>query len=443
MAAKKPPAEVRPTDLTLHSYKVGFGDCFLLTFHYPNFDRNLLIDFGTMRVPEGKNESAHMLAIAKRIKEDCSGKLHAVVATHRHKDHISGFALNNTQGDSLIGELNPDLVIQPWTEDPKAQKDATHPTSKSGNKRVHARRQHLCSLRDMNRFADHVEQTSKHLRGRHLEATRSQLQLLGKDNGVPNPIAVGNLEKMGKRHRYVYSKSKSGLERLLPGVTTHVLGPPTLDQTDSIRQQRRSDKNQFWYLADERAKFWAKQGRIAQSGAGDSSTLFPDYIATRKPWDMRWYRYQAQREQADNLLSIVRVLDKAMNNTSVILLFETANKSLLFPGDAQYENWMYALSDPDAVARLKKVDLYKVGHHGSLNATPKDLWHGFTSRGGKLKAGRLTTVLSTLDHVHGTETAETEVPRSTLVKALDKESTLQDTRNISDNELSSITRLKL
>src|SRR3546814_13465997 len=74
MAAKKPRSEVRPTDLTLRSYKVGFGDCFLLTFHYPNFDRNLLVDFGTMRVPEEKNESAHMLAIAKRSEERRVGK---------------------------------------------------------------------------------------------------------------------------------------------------------------------------------------------------------------------------------------------------------------------------------------------------------------------------------------------------------------------------------
>ena len=74
-----------------------------------------------------------------------------------------------------------------------------------------------------------------------------------------------------------------------------------------------------------------------------------------------------------------------MNNTSVILLFEVGARPL-FPGDAQVENWSYALEDaPDHEATralLADVDLYKVGHHGSLNATPKKLlWEGFRKRG--------------------------------------------------------------
>jgi hypothetical protein len=38
----------RPTGLTVRMYQVGFGDCFLLTFHYPKTgDRHVLIDFGS------------------------------------------------------------------------------------------------------------------------------------------------------------------------------------------------------------------------------------------------------------------------------------------------------------------------------------------------------------------------------------------------------------
>ena len=45
----------------------------------------------------------------------------------------------------------------------------------------------------------------------------------------------------------------------------------------------------------------------------------------------------------------MRTLDDQMNNTSLILLFEVFGKKLLFPGDAQIENWSYALQDaPDA-----------------------------------------------------------------------------------------------
>jgi len=166
--------------------------------------------------------------------------------------------------------------------------------------------------------------------------------------------------------------------------------------------------------------------------------LFPRHVEKRVPWDARWYRYHAQQEQSESLLSIVRTLDDQMNNTSVILLFDVGDKQLLFPGDAQYENWMYALSQPGVRKKLSTVNVYKVGHHGSLNATPKDLWNGFGHRGGNTAKDRLTSLLSTKDDVHGSESANTEVPRRTLIQALKKESTLHDTRDIPKSDLSMV-----
>src|SRR5882724_8086565 len=121
----------KPTSLTLRTYQVGFGDCFLLTFNYAKDARHILIDFGSTGQPKivGPNP---MERIAADIKEQCGGKLHAVVATHRHKDHISGFATKNGKGSGdIIASCSPDIVIQPWTEDPKAAKDATHATQTS------------------------------------------------------------------------------------------------------------------------------------------------------------------------------------------------------------------------------------------------------------------------------------------------------------------------
>ncbi len=80
-------------------------------------------------------------------------------------------------------------------------------------------------------------------------------------------------------------------------------------------------------------------------------------------------------EYAHSLLRIVRTVDDALNNTSVILLFEAGTRRLLFPGDAQIENWSYALKHEDTAdlrEGLDQVDLYKVGHHGSRNATPEE-----------------------------------------------------------------------
>lgn len=468
MAKTASSATKKPVEVILRSYNVGFGDCFLLTFQYQKFRRNVLIDFGSTRAPTEVAQQAastkklsstarkelaranlkkHMLAVAEQIKADCEGKLHAVVVTHRHKDHLSGFAYDDGNGPgAVIRALEPDLVIQPWTEDPQAQRDATKPTKMAvktfAGKRANAKRQHLASLHNMNLFAGYVVTASKKLGGRYFSDLRDQLEFLGDDNELANRDAVTNLMEMGKRRRYVYFGAKSGLDGLLPGVKTSVLGPPTLEQTRSILTQRAKDADQFWHLWASRASFWAHRGQIA-THAEDAPALFPEHVQRSRPWDARWYVFQAQKMQAENLLSIVRTLDNQMNNTSVILLFEVGGKSLLFPGDAQYENWMYALSKPEVVEKLTKVDLYKVGHHGSLNATPKDLWNGFSGRGNDRKKNRLVSILSTSDHVHGREASGTEVPRKPLVDALQEESSLHDTRRLPASKLSMTTTLKV
>src|SRR5215217_4650347 len=110
---------MKPSSATIFAYQVGFGDCFLLRFQYPAERRHVLIDFGTAALPESAG-SGQMMAIAKDIALQCDGKLDAVVATHRHSDHISGFATRSDgkgTGD-VIRALNPAVVVQPWTEDP-------------------------------------------------------------------------------------------------------------------------------------------------------------------------------------------------------------------------------------------------------------------------------------------------------------------------------------
>ncbi len=129
----------------------------------------------------------------------------------------------------------------------------------------------------------------------------------------------------------------------------------------------------------------------------------------------------------------MRAADNVLNNTSVVLLLTIGKTRLLFPGDAQAEEWDYALTHAKNAAKTRKdlaqTDLYKVGHHGSLNATPKNsLWGKFRKKGAQGKRGRLKTVLSTAPgYFGGKGGAETEVPRRTLVKELKAKSTLYST----------------
>jgi hypothetical protein len=421
-----------PVGFTVRMYQVGFGDCFLLTFHYPKSDRHILIDFGSTKMPKKSAPKEGLLSIAQAIRDVCktdthpNGKLTAVVATHRHRDHVSGFATSEDgkASGNLIAAMEPDLVVQPWTEDPAAETDAEEATGASSL--AMSKPAFVRSLRGMNEFAEAVvNEVNRRTTERSGKAPRAgsmlaSLAFLGETN-LANPSAVKNLMKMGNRSaaEYLAYGDSTQLRKLLPGVKVHVLGPPTFKQTNEILKERARDPDEFWHLLASSAIPTAK----ARSGA--TKPLFPRRVVppSKQPPYTRWLIPQLDKIPGEQMLELVRILDKAMNNTSVILLFEIAGRAFLFPGDAQIENWLYALKHArdreQKLAVLRRVELYKVGHHGSLNATPKSLWALFDLKSDRSSNDeRLQTIVSTLAGKHGQEERGTEVPREKLVKEL-------------------------
>lgn len=421
--ANRPDTAPRPSKTTVRSYQVGFGDCFLLSVHYddnPDIGtRHILIDCGSTAMPKYKPVRS-LRDVADNIRSVTGGKLHGVVATHRHKDHIGGFA--GAAGD-IIMALQPEVVVQPWTEDPTAQVDARAPVPAS-RKGLHA-----ATLMNMQKVADCALQEVRSRKGAIASGVRDQIEFIGDDN-LSNKDAVENLAAManGNNH-YVHYGMTSGLEEVLPGVTIHVLGPPSLEQSDQILSQRSRDADEFWH-------FQAAAGRSAAS----QKRLFPkaDICSTRQkgrlPIETRWFLPRLDRIRGEQLLQIVRSLDHAMNNTSLILLFEVGRRKFLFAGDAQIENWEYCLktaSDRQSVLRLlEDVDFYKVGHHGSLNATPKTLWNLFRKRNKTDSPERMSTVVSTMGGKHGSDSRGTEVPRRKLTDALKEETDYLTTQTL-------------
>jgi beta-lactamase superfamily II metal-dependent hydrolase len=424
----------QPASLTLRMFNVGFGDCFLLTFNYANSVRHMLVDFGSTSAPKRGAKKDYMLRVAEKIKEICAGKLHIVVATHRHRDHISGFSTAAKTG-KLIAQLNPDIVIQPWTEDPRAQTHAL--TAKStlytrGKADPRKMTDHfLGALEDMHGVAAAVKRMAAHesLAGKQ---TRAQLQFLGDDN-LKNESAVRNLIRMGRKGQAYFVNAGMKLD-ILPGVACTVLGPPTLKQSDEIRAMRASDPGEFWQFRT----FWASQNLARRPGA--ARPLIPiGTPATEPPAGVRWFIDQSRQIQADQMLGLVRDLDDVMNNTSVILLLEVGKQKILLPGDAQIENWSYALSKPEWCKRLADVNLYKVGHHGSRNATPKRLWHLFKHAGPAQQADRIATLCSTKSGKHGSTRSGTEVPRHLLVKELKENSQFTSSEEAQDSFCNEVT----
>src|SRR4029077_8838007 len=109
-----------PKSVTIRTYHVGFGDCFLVSFSYgPKTEKHILVDFGSTGFPKRVPKS-RMMDIAHDIKKRTNGKLHAVVATHRHRDHIAGFATEKGKGPGVGSAfLNPPPPPPPGPRDPK------------------------------------------------------------------------------------------------------------------------------------------------------------------------------------------------------------------------------------------------------------------------------------------------------------------------------------
>lgn len=420
----------KPKSVALHYYNVGFGDCLLLELAYANESRFVLVDCGTTSAPGKQDAGELLLRVALDVEKRCGGKLHAVVATHRHKDHVEGF--RRKKGGKGPGDVflrcKPDVVLLPWTEDPDAAVDATRPTTALKGSAISARK-----LSGMQSAASGVLAEVERLGASIPKSTASRLAMLGVDNarlddaaivggkGLANANPLETLREMGarspsKRCRYVCHGMPSGLEAVLPGVKVRVLGPPSIEQHSAVLKQREKDDAEYWHLL----------GFAGERSSGKPRPFRGASVLAHPAPEHRWIVRQLRRLRAQQLYEVVRTVDDALNNTSLILLFQIGKTKLLFPGDAQIENWEYALAKNAKL--LADVRLYKVGHHGSLNATPKSLWNAFTRKKGGAGPGDLVSVCSTKSGVHGDAN---EVPRKKLVDELESKSELRDTRTLS------------
>src|SRR5262245_52656407 len=88
----------------IRMYRQGLGDCFLLTFPRPERDAHVLVDCGVLTGT--KDANLVMQRVAQHILDTTGKHVDALVATHEHWDHVSGFA----QADGVFKDLEVDEV---------------------------------------------------------------------------------------------------------------------------------------------------------------------------------------------------------------------------------------------------------------------------------------------------------------------------------------------
>ena len=98
----------------------------------------------------------------------------------------------------IIRSLKPAVVVQPWTEDPRAPTNSTGPESRGFTR----------MLLEMHGVAEQVVKASRSLTGDRFEAMRAQLGAIGMDN-IANPDAVKNLQTMAP-NTFVYHGERLG-----------------------------------------------------------------------------------------------------------------------------------------------------------------------------------------------------------------------------------------
>ncbi len=329
--------------VSIRMYNVGFGDAFLLVFPGDERPRRVLIDCGAHTLGPGPRP---MKDVVRSILDDAAdadgtSRIDVVVCTHRHQDHVSGFGLREWSAVE-VGE-----VWMPWTE---------HPTDAEARRIREAQ-----SLR--------------------AQALLLALDRLGADdtllamaqNSLTNAPAMRTLHEgfLGRPVRRFLPTKEHG-ERVfetsaLPGVKVHVLGPSRSENTIRDMDPGRAESYLSFRLArdappDRRLRPFRREwsiGRQAYRRANPHLAFTP-----RNASDIADVGSGTE-------FDLVTKLEKAVNGTSLMLMFVLGRARLLFPGDAQWGTWNAALTDPDWKELLATTAFYKVGHHGSHNATPR------------------------------------------------------------------------
>jgi hypothetical protein len=402
-------AEIMVTRATIRTYRHGLGDCHLVTLRKGKKAFRILIDCGViLGTPDAKTV---MTRVMDDVIKESNGSVDLLVATHEHWDHVSGFG----QAADSFARLKAGKVWMAWTENPE-DKDAQELAESKG------------------KALQLLKQASLHLHGvgavQDSPLFVSLVEFFGMAAGVTTKSALEAVRAKAKPGTPRYCDPMDDPVELTEfGARIYVLGPPRdLALLKRLNPKKGTDESYehalglfkaniepSWGLAseDNQAPF-PRRGGLSVSDASKGGFFAETYFD-----GPAWRRIDADWMLAADDLALA--LDNMTNNTSLVLAIELGDKDvLLFAADAQVGNWM---SWPDCEWTVKgkmvtgedlmrRTVFYKVGHHGSPNATLKE-------RGLELMDSLQTAVIP-VDQEMAKKKKWGAMPLSPLVTALKK-----------------------
>lgn len=378
-------------------YRQGLGDCFLLTFGSDGTTaRHMLIDCGTLGASTTPQNT--IKRIAAHITETTGGAnshLTILVATHEHKDHLSGF---NSQPQAFQN-MKPDHVWLAWTEDPQDEL-AKQISIYKGDLALALGAAIRAAPANGAKDKDNPPAALAANAARDILDFAGDPQALGATNFAETIDKAMKFvrDDLGVRPTYHLPGADPLEVPEIPGFRFYTLGPPrSLDKLSDMG--KHGSEHLYGLLAAARVHAAASRGkklpraivekceaempfdtRYRLVGGHLSQRHFPQYA--REKWrrvDNEWLHVTSE---------LALQLDSLTNNTSLALAIERIadGRVLLFPADAQQGSWLswhdpsmkWTVKDGNGVSQtitaadlLARTVFYKVGHHSSHNATAR------------------------------------------------------------------------
>jgi beta-lactamase superfamily II metal-dependent hydrolase len=399
------PSAILPTvRATIRMYRHGLGDCHLITLHgKQNAKYRILIDCGViLGTPDS---STIMTRVMDDVLRETDGSVDLLVATHEHWDHVSGFI----QASDSFAKLDVREVWLAWTEnanDPQAQK--------LGDERGN-------TLRMVRQAAARMQLAA----GEEAIQITSLLEFFGVGAGLSTKDALEAVRGKTTNVRYC-DPGDPPTELGNFGARIYVLGPPRDEKL--LKRILPSAANPETYSLAVNA---FGENVLPALGDDDDGSPFgamhaiPDSIAQEMPFFASQYWQTDSWRRIDvawmsDATQLALALDSATNNTSLVLAIELEDADvLLFAADAQVGNWLswqdlkWKVGGKDVTGPdlLKKTLVYKVGHHGSHNATLRE-------KGLELMEG-LRIAMIPVDHEMAQKKRWGKIPLEGLLTALD------------------------